>query len=69
VYGYNLLTFNNGENINNSIKTIVREYKWSPDIIGDLFFDREDYRGLYYWYDDVIEMVEEQKKMMAQNKK
>ncbi len=41
---------------NNILKSIVREYKWTPDVIGSLFFDRQDYTGLLYWYDDVIEI-------------
>jgi hypothetical protein len=32
------------------------EFKsWSPNILGDLFCDRDDYLGLYYWFDLVME--------------
>jgi hypothetical protein len=37
---------------------VVREYKWSPDIIGDLFFDREDHLGLFHWYEDLVKQSE-----------
>lgn len=36
--------------------SVAREFKWSPDILGDLFFDAEDYQGLEYWYNDIVEM-------------
>lgn len=38
------------------IKSVVREHKWLPKDLGSLFIDEQDYRGLIYWYDDVIEM-------------
>ncbi len=38
------------------ISSLVREHHWSPDIIGDLFFDAEDHYGLVFWYDDLIQM-------------
>lgn len=47
------------------IASVVREYKWSPDIIGDLFFDAEDYFGLVYWYNDIEEI---HKDFKAKNK-
>jgi len=37
------------------IASVVREYKWSPAIIGDLFFDAQDYLGLEFWYNDIKE--------------
>lgn len=40
----------------------MRDMKWSPDIIGDLFIDNEDYEGLEFWYDDVVKRIEEMKK-------
>lgn len=33
----------------------MREHRWTPDIIGSLFFDNEDYCGLFFWYQDVVE--------------
>jgi hypothetical protein len=41
------------------IKTVVREHHWSPEIIGDLFIDGQDYEGLEYWYDDIMEVITE----------
>lgn len=40
------------------IKTVVREYHWPPDHIGGLFIDDMDYKGLEFWYNDVIEVIE-----------
>lgn len=36
--------------------SVAREFKWSPGILGDLFFDDQDYKGLIFWYKDVEEM-------------
>lgn len=44
------------------IVSVVREHKWAPDIIGALFVDAQDYEGLEFWYNDVLECVEEMKK-------
>lgn len=44
------------------IKTVVRQYHWSPDIIGDLFIDDQDYKGLEFWHADAIEINSEMKK-------
>jgi len=38
------------------IKSVVREYKWSPAIVGDLFLDNIDYGGLIFWYKDTKEI-------------
>ncbi len=38
------------------IKTVVREHHWPPHIIKELYLDNEDYQGLEYWYEDVIEV-------------
>lgn len=46
--------------------SVAREFKWSPDILGDLFFDDEDYKGLKFWYNDVLEMS---KKLKDKSKK
>lgn len=37
------------------MKSVVRENKWPPSVLEGLFFDTEDYHGLFFWYDDVIE--------------
>lgn len=41
--------------------TIIREYKWPPDIIGGLFVDDEDYRGVVYLYNDIVKTSKELK--------
>lgn len=38
------------------IKSVVREHHWPPEVIGGLFVDDEDYQGLIFWYDDILEM-------------
>jgi hypothetical protein len=38
------------------IKSVVREYKWSPAIVGDLFLDEIDFEGLVFWYKDTKEI-------------
>ena len=43
------------------IKTIARTYNWPPSEIGGFFFDRMDYMGLLFWYDDALEMDKEMK--------
>ena len=51
------------ENLNNVIRSVVREHHWEPEVVGSLFIDRQDYEGLYYWYDDVVASNEELKKL------
>jgi hypothetical protein len=41
------------------IKSVVREYHWSPAVVGDLYFDRQDFLGLEYWFDDVKELQDQ----------
>jgi hypothetical protein len=43
-------------------KSIARQYRWSPMVIGDLYFDDLDYLGLRYWYNDAKEIEESLKK-------
>lgn len=43
------------------IKTVAREYKWPPEVLGGLYFDDQDYEGLVFWYNDVLEMIEKAK--------
>ncbi len=35
------------------VKSVIREFKWSPFEIENLFIDDRDYLGLEYWYEDV----------------
>jgi hypothetical protein len=43
------------------VKSVVREYKWSPDVIGNLYVDEVDYQALIYWYNDVLVINKELK--------
>jgi hypothetical protein len=36
--------------------SLTREHHWPPSVLEGLFFDREDYEGLQFWIDDLIEM-------------
>lgn len=47
------------ENFENVIKTVVRDTKWSPLIIGDLFFDDEGIDGILFWYYDIVEQIKQ----------
>ena len=38
------------------IKSVARCYRWSPEIIGNLYCDDADFFGLWYWYEDAKEM-------------
>lgn len=38
------------------IKSVVRQYNWSPEIVGKLKLDDLDYKGLLYWYNDCKEI-------------
>lgn len=38
------------------VKSVIREFKWSPTVINELFIDDADYLGLEYWYNDALEI-------------
>jgi len=44
------------------VKTVVREFKWPPTVIDNLFVDDVDYKGLIFWYNDVAQVQKEIKK-------
>jgi hypothetical protein len=44
------------------IKSVVREYHFSPATVGDFYLDEIDFNGLRFWYDDVLEIHEAMKK-------
>lgn len=44
------------KNFHTTIKNVVRETKWAPEIIGALFFDDIDYLGIDYWNNDIIQV-------------
>lgn len=40
----------------NCIRTVIREFHWSPDYVAGLFLDEADEFGLLFWYEDIREM-------------
>jgi len=44
------------------VKTVVREFKFDPNSIDELYSDSCDYLGLEYWDNDAHQMHEELKK-------
>jgi hypothetical protein len=42
--------------------SLTREHHWPPSVLEGLFFDAEDYLGLYFWFNDLKEVEEEMKK-------
>lgn len=44
------------------IKSVVREFHWTFLVIEQMYLDDEDYKGLEFWYNDVVEMTENFKK-------
>jgi len=43
----------------NVIKSVVREFHWTPKKIESLYCDDADFFGLMFWYNDVLEMHKE----------
>jgi len=43
------------------IKSVVREHHFHPNEIGVFFVDDIDYRGIKYWYNDIVEVIEQNK--------
>lgn len=56
------------QNFHNIIKTVVREYKWPPEVIGGFFFDDHDFDGIEYWYEDILKVNTELESRNKQNK-
>jgi hypothetical protein len=44
------------------IVSLIREHHWPPDIISGLFIDDQDYEGVEFLYNDLVEMHAELKK-------
>ena len=51
----------NPESLNNMIRSVVRDSKWIPEVIDNLFVDKQDHHGLLFWYYDLIEVHKELK--------
>jgi len=41
--------------------TVVREFKWTPSIISNLYVDNIDFEGLFFWYEDIEKVIKEMK--------
>lgn len=42
------------------IKTVARTFNWaSPDVLKNMYCDNEDFDGIQFWYEDVIEQHKE----------
>lgn len=39
---------------NTVVEEIINAYNWEPAAIGRLFYDRQDYEGVLFWYDRAI---------------
>ena len=46
----------------------MREYKWTPSIIDDLFFDDIDYHGIIWLYNDIAAVEQETQQRMKPKK-
>lgn len=44
------------------VKSVTRSHHYPPDVIDELFLDDNDYHGLEWLYNDVIEEVKGYKK-------
>lgn len=37
------------------VRSVANEYQWPPNTIGGFFIDEQDFYGLEFWYNCVIE--------------
>jgi hypothetical protein len=44
------------------VKTVVRYHHWTPETVLNLYLDDTDFFGLIYWYNDVVQVLEELEK-------
>lgn len=44
------------------IKSIVDTHHWTPKTIDKMYCDDFDYKGLVYWYDELVRIDKEYKK-------
>jgi len=49
----------NPESLHNMIRSVVRDSKWIPEVVDNLFIDDSDWHGLTYWYNDLKEVHKE----------
>jgi hypothetical protein len=50
------------EGLLNIKRTITREHHWPPHYYGGLYVDDQDEFGIMFWYDDIVETVNELQK-------
>jgi len=48
--------------------SVARRFRWEPEKLGSLFFDTEDYLGLVFWYDTLLEEEAEIKRSSPKKK-
>lgn len=53
------------QGVDYAIKAIARIYKWSPERIGKLFINGNDFLSLKFWYNDAKEYIKEINKSMG----
>lgn len=51
------------------VNTIVFRFEWPPTVIGGLFIDEIDYKGLLYWYELILDEQKEIKRIKNNLKK
>jgi hypothetical protein len=44
------------------VQSLIRAHHWPPSVIDALFLDAQDFKGLIYQYNDLVEVYNEQKK-------
>ena len=52
--------------LENYIKTVIRECRFIPDVIDTLYLDSIDYHGIIWYYEDIDESIKE---INSKNKK
>jgi hypothetical protein len=38
------------------VKSCVREYHWPPSVIEEMYLDDIDYKGIEFWYNDLVDI-------------
>jgi hypothetical protein len=41
------------------VKTVMRAYPWTPDVIDKLYLDDKDHHGIGYLYEDILKSLKE----------
>ena len=43
------------------LKSVVREFNFTPKDIDDMYLDDQNYHGIIYWYNDVLQIEKDLK--------